>query len=111
MTELSDGLLPSDSSTNNCYEGSLSQTDSSESSCDELSEEDGLSVSFSSASSPDECDVAENFSECTLLTTTPLYEESKITVFDAYLMLFHYATKHSLTQRAFTDLLQVVSGF
>ena len=111
MIELSDSLLPSDSSTDNCYKESLTPTDSSESSCDELSEEDGLSVSFSSSGSADECDEAENFSECTFLITTPLYKESKMSVFDAYLMLFHYATKHSLTQRAFTELLQLTSAF
>ena len=29
-------------------------------------------------------------------TASPLYEASKITAFDGYLLLFHYATKHSL---------------
>ena len=108
--ELSDSLLPSDSSSEQCYEGS--PTDSSESSCDELSEEeDELSLSLSSASSTEDCEEEDSISERTLLTTSPLYEASKITVFDGYLLLFHYVTKHSLTHRAFTELLQLVSAF
>lgn len=103
-------MLPSDSSSEKCYEGS--PTDSSESSCDELSEEeDGLSLSSSSASSAEDCEEADSISECTSLTTSPLYEASKMTAFDGYLLLFHYVTKHSLTQRAFTELLQLVTAF
>ena len=104
-------MLPSDSSSERCYEAG-SPTDSSESSCDELSEEeDDLSLSFSSASSAEDCEEADSISECTSLTTSSLYEASKITVFDGYLLLFHYVTKHSLTHRAFTELLQLVSAF
>ena len=54
---------------------------------------------------------ADSISECTSLTTSSLYEASKITVFDSYLLLFHYVTKHSLTHKAFTELLQLVSAF
>lgn len=103
-------MLPSDVSSERGYEGS--PTDSSESSCDELSEvEDDLSLSFSSTSSAEDCEEADSVSECTSLTASPLYETSKITVFDGYLLLFHYVTKHSLTHRAFTELLQLVSAF
>ena len=52
------------SSSERCYEAS-SPTDTSESSCDELSEEeDGLSLSFSSASSAEDCVEADSISEC-----------------------------------------------
>ena len=85
--ELSDNLLPSDSSSERCYEGS--STDSSENSCDELSEEeDVLSLSFSSASSAEDCEEADSISECTSLTTSSLYEASKITVFDSYIYCY-----------------------
>ena len=95
-------MLPLDSSSERCYEAG-SPTDSSESSCDELS--------FSSASSAEDCEEVDSVSECTSLTTSSLYKASKITVFDGYLLLVHYVTKHSLTHRAFTELVQIVSAF
>ena len=54
------------------------------------------------ASSAEDCEEADSISECTSLTTSSLYEASKITVFDSYLLLFYYVTKHSLTHKAFT---------
>ena len=41
--------------------------------------------------------------------STPLYEGADITVFESYLLAFQYATRHSLTKKAFEELLQLIS--
>lgn len=40
---------------------------------------------------------------------TPLYDSADITVIDSYLMLFQYSLRHSLTKKAFSELIQLVS--
>ena len=41
---------------------------------------------------------------------TPLYEGSEITVFESHLLLFQFSVRHSLSAKAFGELLQVVSA-
>lgn len=43
--------------------------------------------------------------------TTYLYEGSQITVFDSYLLAFHYGINNGLTTKAFNSLLQMLSLF
>ena len=41
--------------------------------------------------------------------STPLYEGADITIFESYLLALQYATRHSLTKKAFEELLQLIS--
>ena len=43
-------------------------------------------------------------------TDSPLYEGSEITCFESHLLLFQFAVRHSLSSKAFGELLQVVSA-
>ena len=39
----------------------------------------------------------------------PLYEGAAISVFESHMLLFQYAVRHSLTSKAFSELLQIIS--
>ena len=40
----------------------------------------------------------------------PLYDGASISVFESYILCFQYAVRHSLTNVAFTELLQLISA-
>ena len=42
-------------------------------------------------------------------TYAKLYDRADVTVYDSYLLVFQYATRHSLTKTAFNELLQLIS--
>ena len=39
----------------------------------------------------------------------PLYDRVRISVIDSYILILHYALKHSLTKKAFEELIKVIS--
>ena len=41
----------------------------------------------------------------------PLYDGAEINVLNAYLMIFQFAIRHSLTTKAFAELLQLIAAF
>lgn len=40
----------------------------------------------------------------------PLYDGAELSVFDSYLLLYQYAIRHSITQKAFSELITLVSA-
>ena len=44
-----------------------------------------------------------------LTSHTPLYQDTPLTAYHSNLLLFQYALRHSLTNKAFTELLQLMS--
>ena len=46
---------------------------------------------------------------CGRVLSSPLYPGALLTVFQSYLLIFQYAVRHSLTTKAFTELLQLLS--
>ena len=115
FTVSSGGDIPSSDSESTRACKSQSPTDSSENSYDEFSssdeEDSSMCASLTSCSSCEDIDGADNLECFSILPMSQLYETSRITVFESYLLLFQYAIKNSLTLKAFTELLQLVSAF
>ena len=41
--------------------------------------------------------------------STPIYEGAEVTILESYLMAFQFSVRHSLTKKAFSELLQLIS--
>ena len=88
-----DGLLTSDDG-GNVSKSSMSDCDIN----DTLSDEDGEDVL---AGDPE---IGNND-----LISLPLYDNAEISVFESHLLCFQFAIRHSLTAKAFSELLQLLS--
>ena len=75
--------------------------------------EDSASRSLSSAQAQETCDneVPQQETVGHLFSTSgeALYAGSPISTLQSYLLIFQYAVRHSLTAKAFTELLQLLS--
>lgn len=42
-------------------------------------------------------------------TSAPIYEGAEVTIFESYILAFQFSVRHSLTKKAFSELLQLMS--
>ena len=100
----------------------MSTTSSEESIADEFTTGEEDDLSYQSASDVDLEELYESFDydddiQGTLsdhvpkrsINVAPLYQGSQLTVFQSHLLTFQYALRHSLSAKAFTELLKLLS--
>ena len=81
----------------------LSQDSSDLSVCGNISDsDDDISSSV--------CAIAENIRSIDSLNSDSLYDGASITTFESHLLSFQYAIRHSLTNVAFTELLELIDA-
>ena len=80
----------------------MDSTSSNDFSNSETEDEEMASSSDSELQQPD--DVEHDGSEL-----TPLYDGARISVIDSYILMLQYALKHSLTKKAFEELIKLIS--
>ena len=112
MSDTTSSLLGSSESNTGGYDSSEDSIDtitvSSETISDEISEPD---ETFSDRESSERTvDGSEKASEMSVDPSflQPLFEGSEVSVLESYLMLLQYSLRHSLTKKAFSELLDLV---
>lgn len=109
-SELDDPVLSSsehemDTSDNEVDSGEYASSDTSS----YTSSEDDTSTESDQSDSEVGDQKASGFPGCPSHFLKPLYDSANITIIDSYLMLLQYSIRHSLTKKAFTELLQLLS--
>ena len=71
------------------------------------SQDSSISMEWSFYSSEEEDETISNESSNDEMYQ-PVYPGAELTVLESYLLLFQYSLRHSLTKKAFSELLEVV---